>query len=163
MKEKEGGDERMLRALWKKYHQLDKHIVTWLGQYGIFGLRFSLAVVFIWFGMLKVIGFSPATELVKNMVYWVDSSWFIPFLGWWEVFIGVCFLWRPLLRVGILLMMIQMAGTFLPLMLRPNVVYAQSVVHLTLEGQYIVKNLVLIAAALVVGSQVREKYSEGHN
>ncbi len=147
----------MLHALLKWYRRTDKYIAGWLQQYGLLILRFSLAVVFIWFGLLKVIGGSPATELVKNIVYWVDPTWFVPFLGWWEVVIGICFLWRPLLRVGILLMMIQMAGTFLPLVLLPGVVYEGSVVRLTLEGQYIVKNIVLIAAALVVGSSVRKR------
>jgi len=147
----------MLHALLKWYRKTDTCIVVWLEQYGILSLRFSLAIVFIWFGMLKVIGGSPATELVKNIVYWVNPSWFIPFLGWWEVIIGVCFLWTPLLRLGIFLMMIQMAGTFLPLVLLPSVVYEGSVVRLTLEGQYIVKNVVLIAAALVVGGQVRKR------
>ena len=147
----------MLHALLREYHRVDKDIVRWLGEYGILSLRFSLAIVFIWFGMLKVIGGSPAIELVKATVYWVDSSWFVPFLGWWEVIIGVCFLWTPLLRLGIGLMMVQMVGTFLPLVLLPSVVYEGNFLRLTMEGQYIVKNIVLIASALVVGGSVRRK------
>lgn len=135
---------------------IDRKIVLFSQKYGFFFLRFSLALVFIWFGMLKVIGGSLAMELVRKTVYWVDPSWFVPFLGWWEVVIGICFLWKPLLRLGIGLMMIQMVGTFLPLVLLPAVVYQGNIVHLTLEGQYIVKNIVFIAAALVVGSKVRK-------
>ena len=159
MKGNRDGRDRMsmLHALLREYHRVDKYIVRWLGEYGILSLRFSLAIVFIWFGMLKVIGGSPAIELVKATVYWVDSSWFVPFLGWWEVIIGVCFLWTPLLRLGIGLMMVQMVGTFLPLVLLPSVVYEGNFLRLTMEGQYIVKNIVLIASALVVGGSVRRK------
>ncbi|HII88865.1 TPA: hypothetical protein HA253_04670, partial [Candidatus Woesearchaeota archaeon] len=94
---------------------------------------------------------------VIKTVYWFDPAWFYPLLGWWEVLIGVCLLFRPLIRLGIFLMALQMAGTFLPLILLPEIVYTQIPWGLTLEGQYIVKNLVLIGAALVIGSHVRDK------
>lgn len=135
----------------------DREIVRWMKKYGINFLRYSLAIVFIWFGFLKVIGFSPATELVSHTVYWVDSGWFVPFLGWWEVIIGVCFLFKSFIRPGVFLMIVQMVGTFLPLILLPEVVFNGSIFYPTLEGQYIIKNLVLISAAIVVGSHVRDK------
>ena len=65
-------------------------------------------------------------------------------------------LYKPLIRLGILLMAPQMVGTFLPLILLPKTVYNGSFFALTLEGQYIVKNLALIGAALVVGSHARD-------
>ena len=118
-------------------------------------MRYSLAVIFIWFGAVKFFG-GPADELVANTVYWVDPSWFVPFLGAWEVLIGLCMLYKPLIRFGILIMAPQMLGTFLPLILLPDVVYINFPFILTIEGQYIIKNLVLIAAAIVVGSHVRD-------
>ena len=139
------------------FNHVDKQIVRFMKQHGFIFLRYSLGLVFIWFGLLKVIGFSPATELVRHTVYWVSSTWFVPFLGWWEVVIGLCLWWKPLIRIGIFLMGLQMIGTFLPLVLLPEIVYQGNIFYLTLEGQYIVKNIVLIGAALVIGSKVRDK------
>lgn len=143
--------------LIKKYAHLDQKIVNWMKHWGTPILQYSLAVVFIWFGILKPLGYSPAATLVANTVYWFDPSWFVPFLGWWEVLIGVCLLFKPLHRLALALLAIQMAGTFLPLLILPSVVYGPKLFTLTLEGQYIIKNLVLIAGALVIGSHVRDK------
>ena len=140
----------------KGFENLDKRIVRWMEKEGVLFLKLSLAVVFIWFGTLKVIGTSPANELVARTVYLVNPDWFVPFLGWWEILIGVCLLFKPLIRFGILIMAIQMAGTFLPLILLPEIVYNGNLFSLTLEGQYIIKNLVLISAAIVIGSKARD-------
>jgi uncharacterized membrane protein YkgB len=118
-------------------------------------LRVSLAIIFIWFGGLKLVGTSPANELVTRTVYWFDPKWFIPFLGAWEVVIGLCMLWRPLIRTSIGLLALQMPGTFLPLVLLPDVCWVHIPWSPTLEGQYIIKNLVLIAAAIAVGGTVK--------
>lgn len=134
----------------------DRVLISWMKHHGPKFLRYSMAVIFIWFGYLKTIGFSPATELVAKTVYWFNPSWFVPFLGWWEVAIGVCFLFRPLLRFGILILVPQMAGTFLPLVLLPSITW-NGILLPTLEGQYIIKNLVLISAALVIGSHIHDK------
>ncbi len=131
--------------------------------------RVGLAVVLIWFGVLKPLGLSPAADLVARTIYWgADPSWFIPLLGWWEVAIGVCLLdparWLrlpPVLtRVGILLLFLQMPGTFLPLVILPDITWQRPLV-LTMEGQYIIKNVVLIAAALYLGGLVRTDDAAG--
>lgn len=132
----------------------DQAIALWMRAHGVTFLRLSVAMVFIWFGLLKPLGASPATELVERTVYWVDPHWFIPFLGWWEVAIGVCMLWRPLIRVSIALLALQMPGTFLPLVLLPDICFVHVPWAPTLEGQYIIKNLVLISAAIVIGGTV---------
>lgn len=136
--------------------RIDRRIVGWMRRNGFLLVRISLAIVFIWFGILKPFGQSTANELVARTVYWVDPKWFIPFLGWWEVAIGVCMLIRPLLRLAILLLFLQMPGTMLPLFLLPEVCFVKVPWVPTLEGQYIIKNLVLISAAIVVGGTVRE-------
>ena len=69
--------------------------------------------------------------------------------------IGLTMCIKPLIRISILLLFIQMPGTFLPLILLPEVCFTSFPFGLTLEGQYIVKNLIIISAALVVGSTVR--------
>jgi uncharacterized membrane protein YkgB len=142
---------------YEKFEEIDNKIIDTMSKFGIPFLRFAIAVIFIWFGILKPLGLSPAQTLVEQTVTWFNPTWFVPFLGWWEVIIGVCFLFRKLIRIGILLLALQMAGTFLPLILLPNVVYNGNFFKLTLEGQYIIKNLVIIGSAMVIGSTVKDK------
>lgn len=132
---------------------IERSVIAWTRHWGLSLLRFSLGVIFVWFGLLKLVDMSPATNLVTMMF----PFWFIPILGIWEILIGVCFFYKPWLRAGIFLMLTQMAGTFLPLLLLPDIVYGPVIGTLTLEGQYIVKNIVFIAAAIVVGSQIHAK------
>ena len=144
----------------KTFATLDSAIAGTMGRHGVLLLRISLGVIFIWFGLLKPLGLSPASELVERTVYWVvPPRIFVPVLGWWEVAIGICMLVRPLIRVAILLLAFQMAGTFLPLILLPDICYSEGRIPwgLTLEGQYIVKNLVVIGAAIVIGGTVRNR------
>lgn len=131
-----------------------------MGRYGHFALRMSLGVIYIWFGILKPLGMSPAADLVAATTPWVPSEFAIAFVGWWEVLIGVCLLVRPLLRVAIALLFLQMLGTFAPLVLLPHVTFNQPPFGLTIEGQYIIKNLLIISAALVIGGTVRRKGDE---
>lgn len=139
---------------------LDAQIAGWMQRYGVRILRIALGIIFIWFGALKPLGLSPAEELVRNTIYFVDEDFFLVVLGVWEVLIGVGLLFRPMLRLAILLLFLQMPGTMLPLVLLPEVCFTVFPYGLTMEGQYIIKNLVLIAAALVVGGTVRERSSE---
>ena len=141
--------------------KLDIVISKYMSTYGILLLRYSLAMVFIWFGLLKPLGISPAQELVENTVYWFDDkATFVNFLGWWEVVIGFTMCVRPLIRISIFLLFLQMPGTFLPLVLLPEVCFTDFPYGLTLEGQYIVKNLIIISSALVIGGTVRKNISD---
>lgn len=133
---------------------IDIILINYLNRFSLPVLQFSMGVVFIWFGALKTIGQSPAAEVVSRTVYWIDPDLFVPFLGFWEMAIGICLIITPLIRLGLLLLAIQMPGTFLPLVLLPEICFVDPPFNLTLEGQYIVKNLVLIGAAMVVGSKL---------
>lgn len=105
------------------FNTLDCRIARWMDRRAPLLLRISLAIVFIWFGALKLTGDSPANQLIARTVYWFDPKWFIPVLGIWEILIGACMLWRPLIRASILLLFLQMPGTFLPLVLLPDVCF----------------------------------------
>ncbi|MEL7168416.1 MAG: hypothetical protein AAGN64_03595 [Bacteroidota bacterium] len=147
-----------LLARYPALDRFDRRVSALMGHVGIATLRIAVALVFIWFGGLKLVeGLSPAEDLVKATVYWVNPDIFFPILGAWEVLIGVGLLWRPLVRGALFLLALQMPGTFLPLILLPEVCFTAFPFGLTMEGQYIVKNLVIIAAALVVGSTVRSR------
>tara|TARA_Y100001970_G_C13913348_1_gene689634 strand:- start:156 stop:611 length:456 start_codon:yes stop_codon:yes gene_type:complete len=137
--------------------KIDKLISKTMNTYGIFFLRYSLGAIFIWFGLLKPLGISPAQELVANTVYWFeDKIGFVKFLGWWEVAIGLTMCYKPLIRISIFLLFIQMPGTFLPLVLLPEVCFTDFPFGLTLEGQYIIKNLIIISSALVIGGTLSD-------
>src|SRR5687767_191492 len=101
--------------------RFDRRAAAWMARTGPRLARYALAFVFIWFGALKVPRLSSADDLIQRTVYWFDPDWFIPFLGVWEVMIGACMLWRPLIRVALPLLLLQMPGTFLPLVLLPQV------------------------------------------
>jgi len=144
-----------MKRVLEVFDNIDRHIARWMQEHGSFFLRISLGGIFIWFGLLKPLGLSPSAELVERTVYWFPPEKFIPILGWWEVAIGVSLLIRPLIRLAILLLLLQMSGTMLPLILLPEVCFTKFPFGLTLEGQYIIKNLVLVSAALVIGGTVR--------
>ena len=144
------------RTVRTRLETVDDTITAEMDRWGVPVLRVAIAVVFVWFGALKVFGISPAGELVAATVYVVDPALFVPVLGVWEIIIGLCLLYRPLIRLGIVLLFIQLPGTFLPIVLLPEVVFTSFPYGLTVEGQYIIKNLVIIAAALVIGSTVRD-------
>lgn len=142
------------------FDRIDLRITHWMARYSLDILRFALGVVFIWFGALKFFpGLSPAEELVRNTIYFFDPDFVLPVLAAWEVLIGIGFLsgffTNKLLRLTILLLFMQMIGAALPLVLLPEVCWTNFPYVLTLEGQYIVKNLVIIGSALVLGATVR--------
>ncbi|WP_394326827.1 DoxX family membrane protein [Natrialba sp. SSL1] len=144
----------------QRLKQVDQAIAAWMGRWSVPILRVALGVVFIWFGALKIFEVSPVVDLVAATVYIVPPEVFVPVLGVWEVLIGLSMLYRPFIRVGIFLLFLQMPGTFLPLVLLPDVTFITFPYALTVEGQYIIKNLVIIGAALVVGSTVQGEQPE---
>ncbi|MBV6419783.1 MAG: hypothetical protein DAHOPDDO_01008 [Ignavibacteriaceae bacterium] len=140
----------------KYFLNIDKRLTEWMAEYGLLILRISLGVVFFWFGILKFFpDLSPAEDLVRNTVYFVDPDIFLPVLAAWELLIGIGLITGKFLRFTILLLFLQMPGTALPLLILPEKVWTVFPYGLTLEGQYIVKNLVLIGAGLVLGATVR--------
>jgi len=144
--------------------RFDNFVITFFGKIGLPFLRISIGIVFVWFGALKTVGqLSPAYDLVAATVYWLTPEIIVPLLGWWEVAIGVCFLIPALTRIGLLLLALQMPGTFLPLILLPEACFTVFPFGLTLEGQYIVKNIVIIGAALVIGAGLTIKSSPDEN
>lgn len=142
--------------LKKEFDKVDFAITNWMAKYGLLIMRVGLGIIFLWFGALKYFpGLSPAEELVKNTVYFVDPALFIPVLATWEVLIGVGLIAGKYMRFTLLLLFLQMPGTALPIVLLPDVVWNSFPFGLTMEGQYIIKNLVLVSAGLVLGATVR--------
>lgn len=138
------------------FDRLDLVLVRWMARNGVPILRVGLGIVFVWFGALKFFpGVSPAETLVRNTVYFVDPDLFLPVLAAWEVLIGAGLITGRWMRATLLLLFLQMPGTALPMVLLPEIVWQTFPLVLTMEGQYIVKNLVLIGAGIVLGGTVR--------
>jgi uncharacterized membrane protein YphA (DoxX/SURF4 family) len=130
-----------------------------MARYGVTLLRIGLGVIFLWFGALKLVpGLSPAEDLVRHTIYFVDPDLFLPVLAIWEMAIGIGLLLGRYLRITLLLLFLQMGGTALPLLLLPEVVWTVFPFGLKLEGQYIIKNLVITGSAIVIGGTVRGGY-----
>jgi putative oxidoreductase len=135
--------------------RIDQIVIPFLTRWSLPALRWSLAIVFVWFGALKVLGVSPVVELVASTVYWVDPDWFVPVLGVIEILVGVGLAIRWGLRLVLLVLVGQMLGTFLVFALLPEIAFQDgNPLKLTVEGEFVVKNLVLLAAAMVVGTGV---------
>ena len=116
--------------------------------------RIALFVVFFWFGFLKIIGLSPAKDIVTHLHHqtiepFITASYFIPLLGLVECLIGILWLIPKFTKLTFIIFCLQMFTTFLPLILLPSDTW-QSDFALTLAGQYIIKNVVLIASAYTI-------------
>jgi uncharacterized membrane protein YphA (DoxX/SURF4 family) len=142
-------------------NRADLAITRWMARFGIVLLRLSLGVVFLWFGVLKFFpNVSPAQELATRTISTlsgglISASVSLPFLAAWECLIGIGLLVGRGLRGILLLLYVQMLGTLTPIVLFPDEVFTRIPYVPTLEGQYIIKNLVLISAGIVVGATVR--------
>lgn len=143
------------------FDRVDPAIVDWMACHGIGIARVSLGIVFLWFGALKFFpGVSSAEtlsgETIRTLTFgWVQPALSIPVLAAWESCIGLGLLTNVAPRLTLLLLFTQMLGTLTPLFMFPGQTFKIFPLVPTLEGQYIIKNLVLIAAGIVVGGTVR--------
>ena len=140
---------------------IDIRLTGWMARHGITLTRVALGVVFLWFGAIKFVpGWSPAADLAARTIEQITFGIVtpeigLPLLAAWESLIGIGLLLGRFLRLTLLLLFVQMPGTMLPLILFPSETFTAFPHAPTMEGQYIIKNLVLIAAAIVVGATVR--------
>lgn len=131
-----------------------------LVHFGIRGLRISIGVVYAWFGFIKFFrGLSPAEHLVTR-TFQVVSLGVIqpavsrPLVGVWEVLIGLGLLTGLCMRTTLALLALQLLGAMAPLVVLPRDTWKIPFV-LTMDGQFIVKDLIVIAAGFVLASTVR--------
>jgi len=143
------------------FNQTDIHITQWMSRYGILFLRISLGVVFLWFGALKFFpGLSPAEDLALQTIERLTFGYIAgDFARWilasWESLIGLFLLLGIWMRLTLFLLFTQMIGTILPVVFFPQQVFVHFPLVPTLEGQYIIKNLVIVSAGIVIGATVR--------
>lgn len=143
------------------YYRVDERIISFMRRYGILFLRISVGIVFLWFGVLKFFpDLSPAQEIatvtIEQLTFgFIQANVAIIILATWETLIGLGLISGAFLRVTLFLLFTQMLGTMTPLLLFPGETFTRFPYAPTLEGQYIIKNCVLISAGLVVGATVR--------
>lgn len=150
-----------MNAWITQFTQIDQRITRWMADNGITLLRISVGIVFVWFGVLKFVpGLSPADELATRTIATlsfglVQPDVSRPTLALWETLIGLGLISGRFMRATLLLLFLQMVGTVTPLFLFPAETWSQFPIAPTLEGQYIIKNIVLVSAGLVIGATVR--------
>lgn len=143
------------------FNTVDARITGWMARYGVTLTRVALGIVFLWFGFIKFVpGWSPAAELATRTISEltfgaVPPHVSLPILAAWESIIGIGLLTGLYLRATLFLLFVQMPGTMMPLFLFPEETFRAFPYAPTMEGQYIIKNLVLVAAAIVVGATAR--------
>jgi uncharacterized membrane protein YkgB len=140
--------------------KLDGGLITFFQKIHLPFSRFALFVVFFWFGLLKVLGESPASGVVErlfeNTIPVMSFDTFFIIFGLFECLIGLLFLIRGAERIALTLLVIHMITTVGPLVLLPGETWSSFMVP-TMEGQYIVKNLVILATALTVATHLKPR------
>lgn len=151
----------IIRSLSRLFERFDLRLTGWMARYGVLILRLSLGVVFFWFGVLKFFpGLSPAQDLAMRTIEQltlglIPARISLPILATWECLIGVGLIAGRFMRLTLFLLWLQMIGTITPIFFFPGEVFMHIPYAPTLEGQYILKNIVLISAGLVIGATVR--------
>jgi len=136
-------------------HEFDDRLIGFVQRNSILWLRIALAVVFFWFGALKLFGVSPVADLVARTLPFLPAEVAVRSMGALEVLIALGLLTGWAIRVTMLLFFAQMAGTFLVLALEPGLSFQHgNPLLLTTTGEFVVKNLVLITAGLVVAGRI---------
>jgi len=122
----------------------------------LFLLRISIGLIYLWFGALKFFhGYSPAEDLAINTINKLTFA-LIPqpvniiLLAIWECSIGIFLITGKSLRTVLIFLFVHMACTFTPLLFFPSLSFNYPPYGFTLVGQYIMKNLIVICAALVL-------------
>ena len=143
------------------FDRVDTALTGWMARCGITLLRVSLGAVFLWFGFLKFFpDLSPAQSLagdtIEKLTFGaIPADTAVIILAVWECLIGLGLLFGVFLRTTLFLLWTQMLGTVTPLFLFPDACFTHVPYAPTLEGQYIIKNAVLVSAGIVIGATVR--------
>ena len=146
---------------FQHYVELDATLTRCMAKTGLVFLRISIGVIFFWFGFLKFFpGLSPAADLATRTIDimtfgLLPSSVALFLLALWECLIGLGMITGKFMRATLLLLFAQMLGTLTPLVFFPSETFLLFPISPTIEGQYIIKNIALVSAGIVLGATVR--------
>ena len=134
----------------------EERLIQLIAPLVLTALRVLLGAVFVWFGALKVAGSSPVHELVARTLPWFPGRTVVPVLGALELALGVALMIGLLPRVVLPVLVAHLAGTFLTFAMVPAMMFRDAnPLLLTEDGEFVVKNLILISAGLVLLTQQR--------
>ena len=118
-------------------------------------------MVFVWFGALKVIGVSPVHDLLAQTLPFLAPNVVVPGLGIIEVVLGLAVAVGAFPRVVLIVLVGHLAGTFLTFVTATHLMFqAGNPLELTANGEFVVKNLILISAALLLISSHTRRAAE---
>lgn len=147
-----------MRSLYTRFLHVENHLHHQFVQHSITALRIAIGAVFLGFGVLKYFpGVSPAqnlTEATTHILFLglVPGDVAIVMIATLECFIGLCLLTRRWMRLAIWLLAVELIGILSPVILLPGRLFAGPHHAPTLEGQYVLKDLILVAAGLVIAA-----------
>ena len=131
--------------------RLDELLLNILRRWSITALRLAFGSIFLWFGALKIFGGSPVAVLIQETYSFMPIHVFMFVLGVWEIVIGIGIMLKRALRCVLILLCVHLLGTFTAIWFNPGIFFVQGVpLCLTVDGEFVMKNLVLITAALVI-------------
>ncbi len=146
----------------KEIESFDLKVIHFMKKFSLPMARWAIFIVYFWFGILKVFSLSPANPLVaelleKTLHGFISFNNFIILFGLFEMLIAFVFIIKGMERLAFLLLVIHLITTIMPLFLLPAVAW-QSFMIPTLEGQYILKNVLIIATAMGIVSHLHPMY-----
>jgi uncharacterized membrane protein YkgB len=138
-------------------NNMDQKIFNAFNKHGHTVHRLSLGFIFIWYGLLKPFGAKTTTSLLAHTIYLVPPEVLLPLLGWWEVAIGICLIYKPLVKFSIILQFIRIPGTILAFFMHPEVCFVQIPFVPSPEGQYLIKDIAILFAGIAIAGTVHSE------
>jgi len=137
----------------QKFRTVEEQLTEELRRISLPLLRCAFGVVFFWFGALKVVGASPVSDFVAGTLPWFDRAWLVPAVGLFEMAIGIGMIAGRGIFLICAVLVGHLAGTFLSLVMQSDVTFQHgNPLLLASAGEFVMKNLVFIAAALVLAA-----------
>ena len=146
--------KRYFLQIWQQVFDIEQKIYRVFDRYGHDAHRLSLGLIFIWYGLLKPFGAKTTTSLLAHTIYIFPPEFVLPILGWWEVAIGICLIYKPLIRVSIILQVIRIPGTILAFLIHPEVCFVHIPFVPSPEGQYLIKDIAILFAGIAIAGTV---------
>jgi uncharacterized membrane protein YphA (DoxX/SURF4 family) len=152
--------------LLRKYSSIETALIDWVEKHDPLLARLAMVVVYFWFGILKLFGLSPANPMVQSLqtktLPFLSFDQFIVLFALFEMLIGILFLIPKATRLVMVMFLAHMVMTTMPLLLLPQMTWQSALVP-TMEGQYIIKNVVLIALVANLVASLRRSTQAGRS
>jgi uncharacterized membrane protein YkgB len=130
--------------------KLPEKYVNRLHKVSIVGLRIAIGAIFLWFGMLKLTGHNPVFDILNGIFPFLAAGIGIQLLGAFEALLGLGLLFNVFPLFVNVVLIGHLTVTFLTFFTTPELMFDPHFPVLTMEGEFVFKNIVLILGGLVV-------------